>query len=170
MKSFERWILEEGPGGSRLRLEQKKNAGVNLAFGIGIVAVGGWMLTRPDIAGFAKWVIGFGVFWVTFSLLAGREVRTVRLGGDHIVMEGKGGKVRDTWARDRPVALTIRKKRRERRKKGGVPLPWRVALVDHEGARFRAELRFQEEETARALAEELAGRLGIEVRNEGEGV
>lgn len=37
------------------------------------------MLTRPDIAEFAKWVIGLGAFWVVFSLLAGREERIVRL-------------------------------------------------------------------------------------------
>lgn len=143
---------------------------MNLAFGLGMVAVGAWMLTRPDVAGFGKWVIGLGVFWVVISFLAGREQRSVRLGDDRIVMEGKEGKVRDAWTRDRAVALEIRKKRRKGRKKGGVPLPWRVALVDGEGARFRAGFRFQEEDTARALAEALGGRLGIEVRGEHERV
>lgn len=79
------------------------------------------MLTRPDVAGFGKWVIGLGVFWVVISFLAGREERSVRLGRDRIVKPVSG---RSSGSRRRTPP--------------------------------------------RALAEELGGRLGIEVRGEHE--
>lgn len=49
-------------------------------------------------------------------------------------------------------------------RKGRVPFPWTVKLVDREGNEFKREFKFQKEKNARRLSEILSEYYGVDVK------
>lgn len=84
MKTYERWVVEQGAHGTVIRLEQKRRAWFNVVFGLAMVAGGLWMRTREDLAGFGVALLIFGVFYALLAWMAAGQTRTTRVGPELI--------------------------------------------------------------------------------------
>lgn len=166
MKAYERWTLQVDAGGAELRLEQDRNASINVIFGASMVGVAAWLLARPGNAVFGGTLLLFGALWVLLAFVAGRQVRIVGLGAEQLTRKDRSGTVKERWPRSRAAAVEL--SRKPRKKGSDSPLPWRVEIVDGGGVAFGTTFRFQDEGPARAFTSELASLLDVPV-HDGEG-
>lgn len=148
---LERYTLAREPGGVRITFDQRKGAVVNAAFGVAL-AVLGYVWDAPV----GTVVMGGGVVWTLFSMLAYSSERVTELGE---VLTYRNGRKARTLSVDEVIEVAVRVRRGSRGRRKQSVLPWSVEIRGG-GQKPFASYRFQEEEPARKFAAYLSHALG----------
>ena len=163
---LERYEIEQGADGLLVRVNQKNNALVNLAAGLGMIAFAAYFISTSG-SFFFYFLFGLGLLWVYAAVRGYKLVRKYSLLPQRIEYESSERAAPNVLAAGDMSHVSLLRIRRPTGRRRDKPIfPWQVRVVDKRGREFRQAFNFQQEEEARRMAFVLSEYYKLDVRTE----
>lgn len=166
MGKLERYEIEQSPDRIVIRVNQKRNAAVNMAVSLILLGLSAYLIaTTAENSSFYYVLLGIGILWFMAAVYGYRLERRYELSHQAIAYHASNRDQPASLSPDQLSHITLHKIIRPTgKRKNKVPFPWRVRLVDNGGTEFKHEFKFQSEENGRKLAAMLSEFYGVESR------